>query len=108
MPAKAKPRNHEFTLILADLEELTPEVADALYQVIDDGTAGSCNGVVTIDFHRQGSSLQKAVQAAVDDVRSAGFEAAHIETEASRLVEQINADLSKSVQEASNDKRART
>jgi hypothetical protein len=93
MRTKAKSKIHEFTLILGGVRELTPTRADALYRVIDDGTAGSCNGEVTIDFHRESSSLQHAVQSAVADVRKAGFSVARVETEETRLVEQINGTL---------------
>jgi len=85
---------HDFTLILAGLEELTPDLADALYRVIDDGTAGSCNGQVMIEFHRAAPSFQQAVQSAIEDVHKAAVEVARVETEESRLVEQINASLS--------------
>ena len=93
MPVKTRARVHEFRLILAEVTELTPELADALYQVFDDGTAGSCAGEVTIDFHREASSFQQAVQSAIEDVRKAGRELARVESEESRLVEQINAAL---------------
>ncbi|HEV3236346.1 MAG TPA: hypothetical protein VGZ25_05130 [Gemmataceae bacterium] len=93
MPVKARAKLHEFTLTLAGLKELTPKVADTMYQLFDDGTAGSCNGEVSIDFHREASSFQKAVQSAVRDIRKGGFRVARVETEESRLVEQINATL---------------
>ena len=41
MPVKTKATIHEFTIVLANVEELTPDLADALYEVFDDGTAGS-------------------------------------------------------------------
>lgn len=84
---------HEFTLVLAGVDELTPELADALYRVIDDGTAGSCNGKVMIDFHRQARSFQEAVKSAIADLRKAAIEVARVETDESRLVEEINARL---------------
>lgn len=84
---------HEFTLVLARVRRLTPAMADALYQIIDDGTAGSCNGEVMIDFHRSSKSLRSAVQSAAKDVAKAGFKVARVETEASRLVDQINETL---------------
>lgn len=93
MPVKTKARIHEFRLILAEVAELTPDLADALYQAFDDGTAGSCAGELTIDFHREAPSFQQAVQSAIEDVRKAGLELARIESEESRLVEQINASL---------------
>ena len=93
MPVKTKAPVHEFKLILAEVTELTPELAYALYQVFDDGTAGSCAGEVSIDFHREAPSFQLAVQSAIEDVRKAGLELARVESEESRLVEQINANL---------------
>ena len=93
MPLKTNARVHEFRLILAEVAELTPDLADALYQVFDDGTAGSCAGEVTIDFHREATSFQQAVQSAIEDVRKSGMECARVESEESRLVEQINAAL---------------
>jgi hypothetical protein len=89
--AKHPNKIHEFTIVLAGVEELTPDLADALYLVFDDGTAGSCNGRVFIDFHRKAPSLQQAVHSAVDDTRKAAVEVACVETEESRLVQEINA-----------------
>ena len=93
MPVRVKPKIHEFTLILASREELTPELADVLYQAFDDGTAGSCNGEVMIDFHREAPSLEQAIQAAIEDVRRVGFDVVRVQTEESRLVEQMNTTL---------------
>lgn len=94
MPVKTTARIHDFTLVLANQEALTPGLADALYEVVDDATAGSCNGEVTIDFHRKAPSFPKAVQSAIEDVRKAALEVTRVETEESRLLEQINARLS--------------
>ena len=93
MPVKTRAGVHEFRLILAEATELTPDLADALYQVFDDGIAGSCAGEVTIDFHREAPLFQQAVQSAIADVRKAGLELARVESEESRLVEKINAAL---------------
>jgi len=84
---------YAFRLVLVDVEEPTPGLADALYQVFDDGTAGSCNGEVAIEFRRQAPSFQQAVQSAIADIRRAGVGVARVETEESRLVEQINTRL---------------
>ena len=93
MPVKTKATIHEFTIVLANVEELTAELADALYEVFDDGTAGSCNGEVFIDFHRKAPTFSEAVQSAMADVHKAAQEVARVQTEESRLVEQINAAL---------------
>ena len=40
----------------------------------DDGSPGTCNGVFCIDFHRESSSLEAAINSAMQDVRDAGHE----------------------------------
>ena len=93
MPVKTRATIHDFTIVLANVEELTPDLADALYEVFDDGTAGSCNGEVFVDFHREAPTFSEAVQSAMADVHKAAHEVARVQTEESRLVEQINAAL---------------
>ena len=84
---------HEFTLILSGLDVLTPAAADALYQVFDDGTAGSCNGVVSIDFHRDAPSLREAIISAIADIQKAEFRVARVETDNWKTIDEINATL---------------
>jgi 2C-methyl-D-erythritol 2,4-cyclodiphosphate synthase len=88
---------YEFTVILSDVDVLTAEAADALYTAFDDGTAGSCNGVVSIEFHREASSLREAILSAITDVEKANFKAARVETEDSRILSEINTSLEKAV-----------
>jgi hypothetical protein len=78
-------KKYDFTLVLKGPLELTEEVADALFEAgCDDGTPGTCNGVFTIDFHRQAVSLEQAIKSALSNVQSAGYavERVEIETEA--------------------------
>ena len=71
---------HEFTLIIQGSPELTDELADALFEAgCDDGSPGSCNGVVSIDFHREANSLVEAIRSAINDVRAAGLEVERVE-----------------------------
>lgn len=71
---------HEFTITLRGIDELTVEVADALYEAgCDDGSPGSCNGIVTVDFNREAESLGEAVGSAIQDVEKAGFAVARID-----------------------------
>ena len=93
MSIKTAEKVHEFTLVLDGARRLTPAMADTLYQVIDDGTAGSCNGEVAINFHRKARTLQHAVESAMADVAKAGYGVARVETDEFRLVEQINESL---------------
>jgi hypothetical protein len=77
---------YEFTLILAGSPELTEEAAERLFAAgCDDGTPGTCNGVFSIDFHRQAPSLEEAIRSAIAHVRSAGYEVEHIEIEAEAM-----------------------
>ncbi|HMP05264.1 MAG TPA: hypothetical protein PJ982_02850 [Lacipirellulaceae bacterium] len=75
---------YEFTLIVAGSHDLTDEVADRLFESgCDDGTPGTCGGVFSIDFHREGRSLEAAIRAAIADVNSAGFDVERVEIRAS-------------------------
>jgi hypothetical protein len=77
---------YEFTLILKGSPELTEEMADALYEAgCDDGTPGTCNGVFSIDFHREADSLESALRSAIANVKSAGYDVARVEIEADAM-----------------------
>jgi hypothetical protein len=74
---------YEFTLILSGSPELTEEAAERLFAAgCDDGTPGTCNGVFSIDFHRQAPSLEEAICSALTNVKSAGYEVERVEIEA--------------------------
>ena len=73
---------YEFTLILQGQFELSEEIADELFEAgCDDGTPGICNGVFSIDFHREGDSLGDAICSAIANVKSAGYEVARLEAD---------------------------
>ncbi len=79
---------YEFTLILKGQYELTEEIADELFEAgCDDGTPGICNGVFSIDFHREGNSLEASIRSAIADVKSAGYEVERAEIEAEAMPE---------------------
>jgi hypothetical protein len=79
---------YDFTLILTESLELTDDLADALFAAgCDDGTPGTCNGVFSIDFHREATSLEEAIRSAIGDVRTAGYEVARVEIEAEAVVQ---------------------
>lgn len=72
-------KTHEFTIILADVDEITVEIADALYEAgCDDSSPSSCEGIVSVHFHREAASLGDAVGSAIGDVERAGFKVASI------------------------------
>lgn len=74
---------YEFTLVLSGSPELTEEAAERLFDAgCDDGTPGTCKGVLSIDFHRQAPSLEEAIRSAIANVKSAGYEVERVEIEA--------------------------
>ena len=63
---------HRFTLVL-DCDEVSEELADALFAAgCDDGTAGSCDGVASVDFWRDAPSFAEAARDAIGQVQSCG------------------------------------
>jgi len=77
---------YEFTLILKGTVELTEEIADKLFESgCDDGTPGTCDGVFSIDFHREAASLEDAINSAINIVRSAGYEVERVGIDAEAM-----------------------
>jgi hypothetical protein len=74
---------YDFTLVLAGDLELTDELSDRLYAAgCDDGSPGMSQGVVSVDFHREGDSLQSAIRSAIANVNAAGCTVARVEIDA--------------------------
>lgn len=70
---------YSFTLILAGVSEITVDMADALFAAgCDDGSPGSCEGIVSVDFDREATSLGDAVGSAIRDVERAGLAVARV------------------------------
>jgi hypothetical protein len=80
-----------FTVILKGRDSLTEEAAERLYGQCDDVTAGSCNGVGHVHFHRPAASLNEAIASAVADLRACGLEVERIEIEEDDLEELVEA-----------------
>jgi hypothetical protein len=77
---------YEFSLVLKGPLELTEEIADKLFECgCNDATPGTCNGVFTIDFHREAESLEAAINSAIRNVRDAGQEVEHVQIEANAM-----------------------
>ncbi|MCA9147370.1 MAG: hypothetical protein KDB05_31550 [Planctomycetales bacterium] len=77
---------YEFSLILKGSAELTEEIADELFEAgCDDGTPGTCNGVFSIDFHREADSLEAAINSAIKNVKTAGYDVEHVQIEAGAM-----------------------
>ena len=77
---------YDFSLVVSGSVELTERVADALYAAgCDDATPGTCEGILTVDFHREAVSLEEAIRTAIGNVRRVGLEVARVEIEAAAL-----------------------
>jgi hypothetical protein len=88
--------SHEFTLVLSGVSELTPELADALYEAT--GGDIECNmrdAVVFLEFDRAASTLHDAINSAIRDVERAhdGIRVVRVESDAANTIAKINAAL---------------
>lgn len=73
-------RVYEFELVLAGVEVMTEDIAEALFAAgCDDGSPHSGNGVAAVGFDREAKSLEQAIASAVADVKQAGFDVARVE-----------------------------
>jgi hypothetical protein len=81
---------YEFTLILKGSPELTEEIADQLFEAgCDDGTPGTSDGVFSIDFHRTANALEDAINSAISNVKSAGYDVERVEIEAGAMTQPV-------------------
>lgn len=77
---------YQFTVILSGREEMTPDMAEALYVAgCDDGHPWSSEGVAAITFDREATDLGLAIRSAVADVVTAGFQVAEVRLEPEAL-----------------------
>jgi hypothetical protein len=77
---------YEFTLILKGSPELTDGFADALFAAgCNDASPGTCNGVFSIDFHREAASLEEAIRSAITNVAAAGCDVDRVEIAAAAV-----------------------
>ena len=77
---------YEFTLILKGSPDLTEEIADRLFEAgCDDGSPGTCDGVFSIDFHRTAGTLEEAINSAIGNVKTAGYEVERVEIDAGAM-----------------------
>jgi hypothetical protein len=85
-----------FTLIIAGVAEITPELADALYSATkSDIEMNLRDGVVFLEFERTAPTLREAVTSAIREVEGAnvGVRLLLVESEAANVIAKINADL---------------
>jgi len=77
---------YDFRLILKGPLELTESICNALFEAgCDDGSPRTCEGVFSIDFHREADSLEAAIRSAIGNVEAAGCEVDRVEIEAQSM-----------------------
>ncbi len=65
---------HDFTLILRGISELTTPIVDAVFEAgCDDATLGMSCGVAHLDFTRTAPTMKDAILSAIADVRRVGM-----------------------------------
>ena len=75
-------KTYEFTLVLADVAEVSDDQADRLHSAgCDDGTIVSRDGTAMIRFSREAQSLEHAVNSAAAEISKAGLRAARVEAD---------------------------
>ena len=73
---------YRFTVILAGLDEISDDLAEALFEAgCDDGSPWSSQGVAAVGFDRQAESFEQAVRSAIADVQKAGCRVAWVKIE---------------------------
>ncbi len=77
---------YAFDVILAGIEEMTDDIAEALFVAgCDDCVPCSRDGIAYAGFDREAASLDEAVRSAVADVQKAGQKVAWVRIHADSL-----------------------
>lgn len=87
---------HSFSLVVSGVAEITPELADALYEATNgDIELEMRDGIAVLEFKRRAATLQEAVTSAIQDVDSAnlGVKVVRVESEMANTIAKINAAL---------------
>lgn len=84
----------DFTKYLLGVGEVTLEMADQLYAAgCDDATVGASGGLVHVEFMREAESLRDAIQSAIVNVRTAGYEIARVGSEHRETINAVNSAM---------------
>jgi len=89
-------KSHKFILILSGVSEITPELANALYEATHGDIEFTMrNGVAFLEFDRPARTLRTAITTAIKEVEGAnvGVRVLRVESEAANTIAKINADL---------------
>jgi hypothetical protein len=88
--------SHEFVLILSGIRELTPELADALFEATNgELELNMREGVAYAEVSRSAPSLADAVRSAIAEVEGCGqgVRVVRVESESANTIARINAEL---------------
>lgn len=89
-------KTYTFTLILAGVAELTPALADALFEATHGGIELNLrDGVAFAEFERSATTLRAAITTAIQEIEQAavGVRIVRVESESANVITKINADL---------------
>jgi hypothetical protein len=79
-------KTYDFDVFLKDVSEIGDDQADALFAAgCDDGTPVSRDGFAWVHFDRDARSLEEAINSAVTQVQSAGFNVSKVELDANSV-----------------------
>jgi len=66
--------SYQFKLILDNVDENTPKLEDALFEDgCDDALINFMNGVVSLDFERNGNNFKQTILCAIKNIESSGI-----------------------------------
>jgi len=89
-------KKHQFTMILSGVSELTPELADALFEATrGDIECNMRNCVAYLEVERAAPTLRDAITAVIREVEQVpfGVRVVRVESEAAKTIAQVNAEL---------------
>lgn len=87
---------HEFTFILSGVSEITPDLADALYEATGgDIEFNMRDGIAFLECRREADTLQEAIRSMIAEVEGAGVgvRVVRVESEVANTIAKVNADL---------------
>jgi len=89
-------KKHAFTLVLSGVSELTPEIANALYDAAGgDLELSMREGVVLVEVVRSAVSLREAITSLIQAVEASGtgLRVVRVESDDANTIAKINAEL---------------
>ncbi len=86
----------QFTLVLAGVSEITPELADKHYEATNGDIEFSMrDGIAVLEFNRAAESLHEAITSAVEAIErgNLGVRVIRVETADANIVAKCNTEL---------------